>query len=375
MPRLVPVPRIVVFGATGYTGGLVASALVAQGARPLLAGRDRGRLDRLADRLGGLDVGLADVARPGTIRDLLGEGDVLVSTVGPFSRWGAAAVEAAIAGRAHYLDSTGEPVFIRRVFEHWGPRAAAAGCGLITAFGYDFVPGNAVAAIALDQAGTRAVRVDVGYYITGEDSLRGAASGGTTASALGVMRDPHMAWRGGRMVSERGAARVRNFMVEGRRRAALSVGGSEHFGIPRAAPQVTDVNVYLGWFGRLSRPLQVAAAGGALVERIPGVSTTVDRLLASAVKGSAGGPDAATRARSGSHVVAATYDADGAELSLARLAGANGYSFTGDILAWGAIRVLEAGLPSGGALGPVEAFGREALIAGCAQAGLRPVAH
>ena len=368
--------RIVVFGATGYTGGLVATALASRGARPLLAGRDAGRLRRLGDELGGLETAVADVARPETVRALVSGGDVLVSTVGPFSRWGAPAVEAAIAAGAIYLDSTGEPVFIRRVFEEWGPRGASAGAALLTAFGYDFVPGNAVAGMALERGGPRAIRVDVGYYITGDTGLRGAASGGTMASALGVMRSPHFAWRDGRMLTVRQAARVRNFMVDGDRRGGVSIGGSEHFAVPRAAPQVREVNVYLGWFGRLSRPLQLASAGGAMVDRIPAVKAALDRVAESgARRGSSGGPDAAARARSGSHVVAATYDVDGAELAVARLAGANAYSFTGDILAWAAITAAEHGVSGTGALGPVDAFGLEALLGGCAEAGLRPVAH
>ena len=122
--------RIVLFGATGYTGRLVAEALVARGQRPLLAGRDPERLTGLSGELGGeLDTAVADVSRPETVRDLLGAGDVLISTVGPFARWGDPAVEAAIDCRAAYLDSTGEPVFIRRVFEQFGPRAEAAGAG------------------------------------------------------------------------------------------------------------------------------------------------------------------------------------------------------------------------------------------------------
>ncbi|MGH3949681.1 MAG: hypothetical protein ACRDSE_11230, partial [Pseudonocardiaceae bacterium] len=65
--------------------------------------------------------------------------------------------DAAIDGSAWYVDSTGEPPFIRTVFEHYGPHATVA--GLIPAFGYDFVPGNLAAALALAEAGETAVRV------------------------------------------------------------------------------------------------------------------------------------------------------------------------------------------------------------------------
>ena len=63
----------------------------------------------------------------------------------------AEACHAAVDAGAAYLDSTGEPPFIRRVFEHYGPRAAATGARLITAFGYDYVPGNTAGAAALEQ--------------------------------------------------------------------------------------------------------------------------------------------------------------------------------------------------------------------------------
>src|SRR6266511_683598 len=110
-------PKIVLFGATGYTGRLVAGALVAAGAAPLLAGRDQKRLDAL-------ETAIADAARPESLRALLEQGDVLVSTVGPFALRGAAALRAAVQAGATYLDSAGEPSFIREVFEVEGPRAA-----------------------------------------------------------------------------------------------------------------------------------------------------------------------------------------------------------------------------------------------------------
>src|SRR5687768_15962877 len=119
--------RIVVFGATGYTGRLVAERLVAQGARPVLAGRSEERLGALSERLGGLGWEVADVGRQTSMYDLVKRGDVLVSTVGPFARWGEPAVRAAVAAGAAYLDSTGEPPFIRRIFAEFDGAARASG--------------------------------------------------------------------------------------------------------------------------------------------------------------------------------------------------------------------------------------------------------
>ena len=92
---------------------------------------------------------------------------MLVSTVGPFVRFGGPAAAAASSAGAHYLDSTGEPPFIREVFERYGAAAAQHEAGMLTAFGYDWVPGNLAGALALDRAGPAAVRVDIGYFFTG----------------------------------------------------------------------------------------------------------------------------------------------------------------------------------------------------------------
>ena len=362
--------RIVLFGATGYTGELTARALVDRGEKPVLAARSRDKLERLADELDvGLEIAEADVSRPASVRALVERGDVLVSTVGPFVRWGGPAVHAAVATGAHYIDSTGEPEFIREVFERHGRGAEAAGCGLVTAFGYDWVPGNLAGALAVREAGEAATRVDVGYFMTGSAGA-GDMSGGTRASAAGAVVSPSFAWRGGRLVTERGARRVRAFAVGGKDRQAISVGSSEHFALPHLAPQLREVNTYLGWFGPLSRPMQVQSAALSVVTRIPGSRGALDRLVGVLVKGSTGGPDEHERARSASQVVAAAYDAAGRQLSEMVLEGVNGYTFTGRFLAWAAQRAADSGLQGTGALGPADAFGVDRLERGVAEAGI-----
>lgn len=365
--------RIVLFGATGYTGDLTARALVQRGARPVLAARNAGRLAALAAELGGLETQVADVSRPDSVRALVERGDVLLSTVGPFERWGEPALQAAIGAGAHYIDSTGETAFIRRVFEHWGPGAEAAGCALLTAMGYDWVPGNLAGALALREAGAAATRVDIGYFASGAmgaDSM----SGGTRASAAGVMLEPSFAWHGGRLQTVRGAAALRTFDVGGKPRPAVSVGSTEHLSLPHVHPDLRDVGVYLGWFGPASRPMQGLSLGMSLVTRVPGVKRGLQALLARAIKGSTGGPDAAARAKSGSIVVAEARDAGGSVLASVRLEGVNGYDFTAGMLAWAAETMAAGGLQASGALGPVEAFGLDVLEDGAAQAGISRVA-
>lgn len=363
--------RIVLFGATGYTGRLTAAALVKRGVVPLLAGRDRAALEALAAELGGeLEVAVADVSQPLSVRALLTEGDVMLSTVGPFTHWGDPAVEAAIDAGTPYLDSTGEPPFIRRVFDRWGPAAQAAGVPLLTAMGYDWVPGNLAAALALTEAGPAATAVEVGYFLTGGG---GGSSGGTMASTIAAALEPGFAFRDGRLVTQPNARHVRSFEVRGHDRPAVSASSSEHFTIPAQFPQVRDVEAFLGWFGSASRPLQAGSIGLAAITRVPGAKAGLERLLGRFAKGSTGGPTEAERARSGSHVLAIARDVTGKALAEVRLEGVNGYTFTAAMLAWASIRALEGGIEGSGALGPAQAFGIEGLESGVAEAGISRV--
>jgi len=372
--------KIVLYGATGYTGELTARAMVASGARPVLAGRDRGRLAAVAARLAQagdgveLETAVAGLEGPGPLRQLLGPGDVLVSTAGPFLKVGRSAVTAAVDAGAIYLDSSGEPPFIRQVFEEFGPRAERTGAVLLTAFGYDYVPGNLAGALALEAAGPVAARVHVGYFVHG--NIRKGTSAGTRASVAGVLLEPGYAFRGGRVVAERTAAHVMSFKIDGKRRPAFSIGSSEHFALPRLRPgtagrcpaqaPLTEVGVYLGWYGAATRLVHYASALATPLERLPGVRRTLD-MRARRIQHSRAGPRTGDAIRS--DVVAVAGDANGATLAAAHLSGGDSYSFTAPMLAWAAGRAAAQGVRPGGALGPVEAFGLGSLETACASAG------
>src|SRR5215212_1441015 len=113
--------------------------MIERGLEPVLAARSQSKLDDLVAELGaGLETTTADVSDPPSVAALVERGDVLVTTVGPFSRWGGPAAAAASDAGAHYIDSTGEPAFIREVFERYGPAAEQTGAAMLTAFGYDW---------------------------------------------------------------------------------------------------------------------------------------------------------------------------------------------------------------------------------------------
>ncbi len=356
--------KIVVFGATGYTGRLTAQALVAAGAAPVLAGRNATALGDLAAELSGAETAVADVADPDSVRALLGRGDVLVTTVGPFLRYGGPALAAALEAGAHYFDSTGEGPFIRDVFDR-DAQARRAGVALLSAFGFDYVPGNLAAAIALREA-PDATRVDIGYFIASPGT-----SGGTRASVAGMLFERGFALRGGRIVPERSGARIRAFDVAGRSRTGVSIPGSEHLTLHRAHPHLREADVFLGLPPVAARGLQLTSLVSDLAARVTPVRRLAEEAIGGIVKGSTGGPDAAARSRTRTWAVAEVRDDTGRVLSSATLSGVDPYAFTSAILGWGARTALAGGVRDMGALGPVEAFGLDELTAGAAAAGIR----
>ncbi|MEV7499982.1 saccharopine dehydrogenase NADP-binding domain-containing protein [Streptomyces sp. NPDC093018] len=119
--------RIVLLGATGYTGSLVLDSLLRRGLKPTLAGRNRAPLAALAERHGGLPHAIVDATDPASLRGVVGRGDVLVTTVGPFERFGHPLAQAAADAGAHYIDSTGEVGFVRALRERLHGRARDTG--------------------------------------------------------------------------------------------------------------------------------------------------------------------------------------------------------------------------------------------------------
>jgi short subunit dehydrogenase-like uncharacterized protein len=366
--------RIIVWGATGYTGGLVARQLAEQDVPDVvLAGRNARRLDELAARLpGDQAVAVADSDRPQTVRTLVNGDDVVIATVGPFTRHGWPAAQACAESGATYLDSTGEPPFVKRVVDELGPVALERGAVLAPAFGYDFVPGQLAAVHALRTAQT-ATRVRVGYFTAGRGAGR-MTSGGTQASIASILAEPSYAWRGGRLVRERSAARVRRFPASGGQLSAISVGGSEHLFLPRTFGQLSEVDVYLGWSAGRSRLVQGGSAVTGVLTRVPGVPWLIDRGTARWVRGSTGGPSESDRAKVATRVIAHAVADDGAVLARCELQGPNPYDLTASLLRLAAQRLRDGEVkPEPGVVGPAGLLGVDGFLALGEEVGLRPV--
>lgn len=371
--------RVILFGASGFTGRLTAEAMTRAGLAPVLAGRsDRALQDLVAELapLAPIDAAptwrCADAQDVASVRRLVtSPDDVLVSTVGPFSRLGRAAVEAAVDQGCAYVDSTGEPSFLRALFEGDAPRVVASGARLLPAFGYDYVPGNLAGALALRDAQTRqaaAFRVEVGYFLTGPMSM----SSGTRASAAAMITEAPFSFRGGQITD--GSIPVTAFDVDGRQRDGLPIGGSEHFALPRLAPSLAEVGVYLGWAGRWTRPAHAIGRFVSTTRRLPLAGAATARALSWGAGSDTGtGPSSDRRQQATSIAIARVVDGVGRELSRARVDGPSPYDLTADLLAWGAAMLHTRSETGPGVLGPADAFGLDALVEGCAALGLRHV--
>lgn len=361
--------RVVLFGATGYTGRLTADALVRElpdTTTLVLAGRDAHRLDDVAAALRrDAEVARADATDDAQVRALLSDCDVLVTTVGPFSRWGMPVARAAAAAGLTYFDSTGEPPFVRRLRDELTGIAVDSGATLMPAFGYDYVPGNLAAELALREA-PGATRVRVGYFVKG----RGQFSGGTAASGAEIAVDPAFAWRGGRLVPDRIASRLATFDVDGQGLRAYALAGSEHLWLPPRHPHLIDVEVYLGWSGRWSRAVQLGSAALRAATAVPGGQAAVRSITGRMAKGSTGGPDATARAAGRTLVVAEAFKSNGERSARVQLEGPNPYDLTAELLAWGAQAAVRQPPAVTGVVGPVDLFGLAALEAACANLGL-----
>ncbi|MCX4997061.1 saccharopine dehydrogenase NADP-binding domain-containing protein [Streptomyces longwoodensis] len=217
---------IVLFGATGFVGQLIARYLAdhaPEEVRWAIAGRSEEKLQRLREALpGGARIGVlrADVADPASLRSLAGHARVVATTVGPYVLHGEDLVAACADLGTDYLDLTGEPEFVDLVYVRHDARARETGARLLHACGFDSVPHDLGVYYTVRQL-PEGVPLTVDGFVTADAEF----SGGTFASALGQFA------RGRQMVAAaRDRARHEPRLVG--RRVTAPVGA------PRFAPEV-----------------------------------------------------------------------------------------------------------------------------------------
>jgi short subunit dehydrogenase-like uncharacterized protein len=173
---------IVIFGATGFTGALTAEYLAghADGLRWALAGRNRAKLEALSQRLG-VDVPLlhADVTDERSLRSVAEGARVVITTVGPYISYGEPLVAACAAAGTDYVDLTGEPEFVDRMYVRHHAEAVKSGARIVHACGFDSIPHDLGVLFTVEQL-PEGVPLDVRGFVR----AGGKPSGGTFHSAM-----------------------------------------------------------------------------------------------------------------------------------------------------------------------------------------------
>jgi short subunit dehydrogenase-like uncharacterized protein len=328
--------RWMIYGANGYTGGLVARLAAGRGERPILAGRDARAVAVLAGELG-LAYRAASLNDPVTLRRALEGIDVVAHCAGPFEVTARAMVDACLVTGTHYVDVAGEIAVFESIYERHD-EAQRAGVVLLPGAGFDVVPTDCLAATLAAQLPTANV-LELAF-LAGGGTSRGTVKVGLRSATRGNLRRVDGALVSTPIGEPR---RVVPFPSGDRMVGAFAWGdlvtGYRSTGIPTITVY-TRVPLPSGTVGRL---------GGAALRVLLRFAPT--RALATIVASrGVTGPDAARRARTGCEIWGEVRDADGRARS-ATLTGPNAYALTADALLR-AVGYVGAGAGPGGPIEP-----------------------
>ncbi len=180
---------VVLYGATGFVGALTAEYLAAHapaGCRWALAGRNTEKLELLRERLAAIDPACADLpliaadaSDTDALRELAASTRVLATTVGPYIWYGAELVAACAESGTDYVDLTGEPEFVDRMYVEHDARARETGARLVHACGFDSIPADLGAYFTVGR-----LPEGVPLHVDGFVRSNALFSGGTLTSAL-----------------------------------------------------------------------------------------------------------------------------------------------------------------------------------------------
>jgi short subunit dehydrogenase-like uncharacterized protein len=181
---------VVLYGATGFVGRLTAEYLAAsapRGARIALAGRSQERLAQVRDGLGAAAAAWPLVVADSADRDQLDamarSTRVVVTTVGPYAKYGMPLVQACAAAGTAYADLTGEVLFVRESIDRAHDTAVASGARIVHACGFDSIPSDLGVLLAAERAAA-----DGEGELTDTTLVLVSASGGISGGTIDSLR-------------------------------------------------------------------------------------------------------------------------------------------------------------------------------------------
>ena len=324
--------KLMIYGANGYTGRLIAHEAAKRGLQPMLAGRNRDEVRALGDELG-LLCRVFELSNADEIARNLDGIDVMLHCAGPFSKTAEPMLEACLAHKVHYLDITGEiDVFALGHRAH--ARARHAGIVVLPGSGFDVVPTDCVAAMLkrrLPDATSLVLAFEAGGGPspgTAKTSVEGMARGGR-ARVNGELVDVPLAWKS------------RAFVRDGKSRSAMTIPWGDVYTafVSTGIPNVETYMVVppktikrLTWMRHLQPVLKMGF---------------VQNFMKRQVERNTPGPSQQRRQDSGCYVWGEVRNAAGKEARLA-LAAPNGYDLTVTASLGIAQRLLEQAQPQGG---------------------------
>ncbi|MDV8002418.1 saccharopine dehydrogenase family protein [Rhodococcus sp. IEGM 1408] len=236
---------IVLYGATGFTGGLVAEYLLRhlpEGGSWAVAGRSRVKLDGLVGRLAAEmpdvpapGVVVADTEDPESLAEMARSARVVITTVGPYLEYGEPLVAACAEAGTDYVDLTGEPEFADRMYLDYHDKAVASGARIVHACGFDSIPHDLGVFYTMKQ-----VPEGVPVAVYGAVHADAQFSGGTFHSAIGQFARLREASRVAKLRREKQGKAVgrRIKAVAGRPHRDSALGGRWLVPLPTIDPQI-----------------------------------------------------------------------------------------------------------------------------------------
>jgi len=390
---------VVVFGASGFTGRLVAEYLQAQygigaGLKWAIAGRNQSRLETIQRELtnagaaaGSLPVIIADSSDSSSLERMAARTRVVATTVGPYALYGSELVAACARLGTHYCDLTGEVHWMRKMIDEHDGQAQRSGARIVHTCGFDCIPSDlGVHWLQREMMARHGVYArSVKYRI---ESFKGAFSGGTAASMLTmleaaeqdpsintILKDPYALNPAGAARGLDGPEKTHpeydpDFkawtapFVMGEVNTKVVRRSNALLGYPYGVEFRYDEGILLP-FGQLGFPLAVGLAGGTATFNSAMRTKALRKWLGGLLPEPGAGPDRSTR-ESGHfriQLLARHPDRSGADLHLRIQAERDpGYGATARMLGESAVCLAKDGLSSGGGvLTPAAAMG-DALI-------------
>ncbi|WP_375547838.1 saccharopine dehydrogenase NADP-binding domain-containing protein [Oceanicaulis alexandrii] len=184
---------VVIYGATGFTGRLVAEYLSREYGKTVawaMAGRSEDKLKAVRDEIGApadTPLVVADASDPASLKAMAERTRAVITTVGPYQLYGEALVKACVEAGTDYVDLSGEPAWMHDIISAYGDKAKASGARIVHSCGFDSVPFD-LGVYYLQEHAKAKTGKPLSRIKGRVRAMKGTFSGGTAASFAETMK-------------------------------------------------------------------------------------------------------------------------------------------------------------------------------------------